>query len=40
MFFKLVLESYGYVFVGKGTIDVFIPDFRYKGGIYRRLESL
>lgn len=40
MLFKLVLESHGYVFVGKGTIDVFVPDLRHEGGMYRRLESL
>ncbi|KAL8900832.1 MAG: hypothetical protein Q9192_000869 [Flavoplaca navasiana] len=40
MLFKLILDSHGYVFVGKGTIDVFVPDLRFEGGVYRRLESL
>lgn len=40
MLFKLTLQSHGYTFVGKGTIDVFIPDLRHEGKIYGNLRSL
>lgn len=38
--FRLTLASHGYVFVGKGTVDVFIRDLRYEGRIYRHLKDL
>ncbi|KAI4124609.1 MAG: hypothetical protein LQ338_004711 [Usnochroma carphineum] len=40
MLFRLVLASHGYVFVGKGTIDVFVPDLKHEGAMYGRLRSL
>ncbi|KAI9836284.1 MAG: hypothetical protein M1819_001621 [Sarea resinae] len=38
--FKVTLISHGYTFVGKGTIDVFIPDLRHEGQIYQILSHL
>ncbi|KAL8944457.1 MAG: hypothetical protein Q9211_000599 [Gyalolechia sp. 1 TL-2023] len=38
--FQLTLQPYGYTFVGKGTIDVFVPDLRHEGRIYGRLKPL
>ncbi|KAL8723970.1 MAG: hypothetical protein Q9166_008200 [cf. Caloplaca sp. 2 TL-2023] len=40
MLFKVTLASHGYTFVGKGTIDVFVPDLTHEGEIYHRLRSL
>ncbi|KAL8707807.1 MAG: hypothetical protein Q9220_007214 [cf. Caloplaca sp. 1 TL-2023] len=40
MLFKITLESHGYVFVGKGTVEVFVPDIKHEGRIYQRLKSL
>ena len=38
--FKITLASHGYVFVGKGTVQAFVPDLLHEGRIYRRLASL
>ena len=38
--FKVTLVSHGYVFVGKGTVQAFVPDLRHEGDIYRRLAKL
>ncbi|KAJ6436340.1 protein kinase-like domain [Purpureocillium lavendulum] len=38
--FKVVLLEYGYTFVSKGTIQVFIPDLEHEAAVYRRLEDL
>ncbi|KAL8728302.1 MAG: hypothetical protein Q9181_005385, partial [Wetmoreana brouardii] len=38
--FQITLESHGYVFVGKGTVDVFVPDLKHEGAVYNRLRSL
>ena len=38
--FKVTLASHGYVFVGKGTVQAFVPDLRHEGDVYRRLEKL
>ncbi|KAJ6436398.1 protein kinase-like domain [Purpureocillium lavendulum] len=38
--FKITLLAYGYTFVGKGTIQVFIPDLEHEAAVYRRLEGL
>ncbi|KAL8826383.1 MAG: hypothetical protein Q9170_007422 [Blastenia crenularia] len=40
MLFRLMLASHRYVIVGKGTIDVFVPDLKHEGRIYSRLKSL
>ncbi|KAL8703858.1 MAG: hypothetical protein Q9201_002973 [Fulgogasparrea decipioides] len=40
MLFQITLESHGYIFVGKGTIDVFVPDLKHEGVVYNRLRSL
>ncbi|KAL8644542.1 MAG: hypothetical protein Q9210_007203 [Variospora velana] len=40
MLFRLVLASYGYTFVGKGTIDVFVVDIKHEGAMYGRLRNL
>ncbi|KAL8689398.1 MAG: hypothetical protein Q9218_004920, partial [Villophora microphyllina] len=40
MMFRLTLASHGYTFIGKGTIDVFVPDLRHEGEMYIRLRSL
>lgn len=34
---ELFLESHGYVFVGKGTVQAFVPDLLHEGEIYQRL---
>ncbi|KAI4138485.1 MAG: hypothetical protein L6R39_006764 [Caloplaca ligustica] len=39
MLFRLVLATHGYTFVGKGTIDVFVPDLKHEGAMYGRLRS-
>lgn len=31
---------YGYTFVGKGTIQAFIPDLEHEGDVYRRLKPI
>lgn len=38
--FKVILVSHGYVFVGKGTVQAFVPDLRHEEDIYRRLAKL
>ncbi|KAJ6437107.1 glycoside hydrolase family 5 protein [Purpureocillium lavendulum] len=38
--FKVTLLAYGYTFVSKGTIQVFIPDLEHEAAVYRRLEDL
>ncbi|KAL9043630.1 MAG: hypothetical protein Q9214_003190 [Letrouitia sp. 1 TL-2023] len=40
MLFQITLAAYGYTFVGKGTIDVFIPDLKHEARIYGRLSEL
>lgn len=40
MLFQITLESHGYTFVGKGTIDVFVSDLKHEGKVYNRLRSL
>lgn len=37
---KLTLTGYGYTFVAKGTVSVFVRHLRHEGRIYRRLERL
>lgn len=37
MLFRVVSASHGYTFVGKGTIDVFVPDLKHEGAMYGRL---
>jgi len=38
--FQVTLASHGYVFVGKGTVQAFVPDLRHEGNVYRRLAKL
>ncbi len=38
--FQVTLASHGYVFVGKGTVQAFVPDLRHEGDVYRRLAKL
>ena len=38
--FRITLASHGYVFVGKGTVQAFVPDLLHEGKIYRRLAKL
>ncbi|KAI4134372.1 MAG: hypothetical protein LQ341_006032 [Variospora aurantia] len=40
MVFYITLATYGYTFIGKGTIDVFIPDLMHEASMYRRLRTL
>ncbi|KAI4168243.1 MAG: hypothetical protein LQ343_006541 [Gyalolechia ehrenbergii] len=40
MLFKLSLAEQGYTFVGKATIDRFVPCLQHEGGIYHRLRKL
>ncbi|KAL8707929.1 MAG: hypothetical protein Q9225_007683 [Loekoesia sp. 1 TL-2023] len=40
MLFKLSLASHGYTFVGKATIDYFIPELSHEGRVYQRLRKL
>ncbi|KAL8903352.1 MAG: hypothetical protein Q9207_003987 [Kuettlingeria erythrocarpa] len=40
MLFQLTLTSYGYTFVGKGTIDIYIPDLQHEYRMYQRLHHL
>jgi hypothetical protein len=37
--FKITLASHGYTFVGKGTVEAFVPDLRHEGQVYERLEG-
>lgn len=38
--FKITLASHGYVFVGKGTVQAFVPDLLHEGKTYQRLAKL
>lgn len=38
--FKLILASYGYTVVGKGTVKAFVPDLRLEHQFYDRLRSV
>lgn len=38
--FKLTLTSHGYTFVGKGTVEAFIPDLRLEGQTYETLRCV
>ncbi|CAH0046111.1 unnamed protein product [Clonostachys solani] len=38
--FRLSLTQYGYTFVGKGTIQPFVPHLEHEARVYRRLERL
>ncbi len=38
--FKVTLTSHGYVFVGKGTVQAFVPDLRHEGEIYQQITKL
>lgn len=38
--FKITLTSHGYTFVGKGTVEAFVPDLRHEGKMYDRLVDL
>jgi hypothetical protein len=38
--FKITLASHGYVFVGKGTVQAFVPDLLHEGKVYRQLKDL
>ena len=38
--FKITLASHGYMFVGKGTVPVFVRDLKHEGRIYQKLERV
>ena len=38
--FRLILESYGYTFVAKGTVIVFKAKLKYEGSVYRYLDKV
>jgi hypothetical protein len=38
--FRITLASHGYVFVGKGTVEAFLPDLRHEGQIYKLLRRV
>ena len=38
--FRITLASHGYVVVGKGTVQAFLPDLMHEGKIYRVLSKL
>ncbi|KAL8825179.1 MAG: hypothetical protein Q9170_007897 [Blastenia crenularia] len=40
MLFQITLASHGYVFVSKGTVDVFVSDLQHEGRMYQRLNRL
>ncbi|KAL8724501.1 MAG: hypothetical protein Q9166_007914 [cf. Caloplaca sp. 2 TL-2023] len=40
MLFKLCLASHGYTFVGKATIEYWIPELTHEGRVYQRLRKL
>ncbi|KAL8953324.1 MAG: hypothetical protein Q9222_000818 [Ikaeria aurantiellina] len=40
LLFQITLASHGYVFVSKGTVDVFVSDLKHEGRIYQQLHSL
>ncbi|XXG96952.1 hypothetical protein Hte_003243 [Hypoxylon texense] len=37
--FRITLLAYGYTFVGKGTIEVFIPTLQHEEAMYKHLEQ-
>jgi len=38
--FQITLDSHGYVFVGKGTVQAFKPDLLWEGEMYGQLEKI
>lgn len=40
MLFKVILLFHGYMFVAKGTRDVFVLDLQHEGKVYQRLRPL
>ncbi|KAL8917600.1 MAG: hypothetical protein Q9208_007846 [Pyrenodesmia sp. 3 TL-2023] len=40
MVFKLSLASHGYTFIGKATIDFYVPELIHEGRVYQRLRAL
>jgi hypothetical protein len=38
--FRLTLESYGYVFVAKGTVTAFKAKLEHEGSVYRHLDEV
>ncbi|EGX92824.1 Protein kinase-like domain [Cordyceps militaris CM01] len=38
--FKVTLLTYGYTFVGKGTVRVFIKDLEHEAAVYKRLQPI
>ena len=38
--FRLTLDSYGYTFVGKGTVYAFKANLKHEGSVYRHLDTL
>jgi hypothetical protein len=38
--FRLTLESYGYTFVAKGTVEAFVPNLKHEKGVYRLLNEV
>jgi hypothetical protein len=38
--FKLTLDSYGYTFVGKGTVVAFKARLKYEGSVYRHQKEV
>ncbi|KAG5996018.1 hypothetical protein E4U43_002929 [Claviceps pusilla] len=38
--FKVTLLCYGYTFIGKGTVKVFVPDLEHEAIVYKRLERI
>ncbi|KAL8919997.1 MAG: hypothetical protein Q9208_006501 [Pyrenodesmia sp. 3 TL-2023] len=40
MLFQLTLSSHGYTFVGKGTIDIYLPDLQHEYRMYQRMRQL
>ncbi|KAI0118235.1 hypothetical protein GGR51DRAFT_498548 [Nemania sp. FL0031] len=38
--FKVTLLAYGYTFIGKGTIQAFVPELEHEARVYKRLGDL
>ena len=38
--FKVTLLGYGYTFISKGTVQVFVPDLEHEGQVYERLKDV
>ncbi|KAI1429956.1 hypothetical protein F5Y12DRAFT_213189 [Xylaria sp. FL1777] len=38
--FKVTLLAYGYTFIGKGTVQAFIPDLEHEAQVYERLKDV